>query len=141
MSYKLSKRSLSRLEGIDDKLLQIVKSAIKDSPYDFGIPQHGGLRTPEDQYGLFLRKVSQLDGYKKKSYHQTGKAFDIYGYVDGKATWNKDILGAIAEHILKVAKELFGVKLTWGGDWDGDGVPVYEDPDERFFDGAHFQMD
>lgn len=115
--YKLSNRSLSRLEGIEKTLLEIVKEAIKDSPYDFGIPQSGGLRTAEDQHTLFLRGVSKCDGYNKKSYHQSGKAFDIYAYVDKKASWSVGHLTAIAVHIIKVAKDKFNVELGWGGNF------------------------
>ena len=138
--YKLSRRSLQRLSGVTPLLIAIVVDSIKDSPHDFGIPQYGGLRTAEDQNYLYQRGVSQRDGYVKESYHQSGKAFDIYGYVEGKATWNKDILESIAKHIIQVAKDRYGVTLIWGGDWDNDGVRVDKDPDENFFDGAHFQM-
>ena len=137
--YKLSKRSLGRLEGINDDLLSIVKESIKHSPWDFGIPQMGGMRTSEDQHYLYLRKVSQLDGYNKKSYHQTGKAFDIYLYIDGKASWDRDKLEDVAKHIIAVAADM-GLEITWGGDWDGDGIRVDKDADEHFFDGAHFQI-
>ena len=109
--YKLSKRSLSRLSGVEPLLIAIVVDSIKDSPYDFGIPQYGGLRTSEDQNYLYRRGVSQRDGYNKKSYHQSGKAFDIYGFVDGKATWDKDILEQIANHIIMVARDRYGVTL------------------------------
>jgi len=115
--YKLSKRSLERLEGIDPVLIDIVKEAIKNSPYDFGIPLTGGLRTPEMQNALFLKGLSKCDGYKHKSYHQTGKAFDIFGYLYGKATWDKYILKKIAEHIIKVAYDVYCVELEWGGSW------------------------
>ena len=140
MSYRLSKRSISRLAGINHKLLNIVEEAIKDSPYDFGIPQHGGLRTAEDQYGLYLRKVSKCDGYNKKSYHQSGNAFDIYLYIDGRASWDADKLEEVAKHIQKVAYDNFSTILRWGGDWDGDGIRVDKDKDESFFDGAHFEI-
>lgn len=126
--YKLSKRSLSRLEGIESILIEIVKEAIKESPYDFGIPNDGGLRTAERQKELFNKKVSRCDGYKNKSYHQTGKAFDIYAYVDGKASWNKLYLKLIARHIQKVAKDKFNTNLQWGGDW------------KNFKDMPHFQI-
>lgn len=115
--YKLSRRSLDRLNGIDAVLIAIVVEAIKDSPYDFGIPNYGGLRTAEDQHKLFKDGKSRADGFHKKSYHQSGKAFDIYAYVDGNASWDKEHLTAIARHIQKVAYEQFDVKLTWGGDW------------------------
>jgi peptidoglycan L-alanyl-D-glutamate endopeptidase CwlK len=124
--YKLSKRSLSRLEGIDPVLFEIVKEAIKESPIDFGVPSSGGLRTAEDQNELFTKGVSKCDGYNKKSRHQTGKAFDIYAYVDGKASWDTQHLTDIANHILKIAKDQFNVNLIWGGTWKWKDLPHYE---------------
>ena len=115
--YKLSKRSLGRLEGINPVLIDIVKEAIKNSPYDFGIPNYGGLRTTEDQQTLFNNGVSKCDGVKRKSYHQSGNAFDIYAYVDGKASWNKSQLRLIARHIQNIAKRDFNVYLKWCGDF------------------------
>jgi len=124
--YKLSKKSLSRLEGIDPVLFEIVKEAIKESPIDFGVPSSGGLRTAEDQNELFTKGVSKCDGYNKKSRHQTGKAFDIYAYVDGKASWDTQHLTDIANHILKIAKDQFNVNLIWGGTWKWKDLPHYE---------------
>ena len=126
--YKLSKRSYERLNGIDAILVAILTEAIKESPFDFGIPRNGGMRTAKEQNELYKKGRSRLDGYKNKSYHQTGKAFDIYAYVDGDASWEKEHLTAIARHIQKVAKEQFNTKLTWGGDW------------KSFVDMPHFQI-
>lgn len=133
--FKLSKRSLGRLKGIDPILLKIIKEGIKDSPIDFGIPKDGGLRTAERQSELYAqgrtlpgKVITNIDGYNRKSYHQTGKAFDIYAYVDGKASWDPKHYAPIARHLQKVAMEKFCVKLTWGGDW------------YRFKDRPHFQI-
>lgn len=132
--YKLSKRSRSRLEGVKPILIEIVEEAIKESPYDFGIPSFGGRRTSEEQHYLFNKGVSKCDGYEKLSNHQPkegeelGEAFDIYAYVDGKATWKHEYYKPIAEHIMTVAKEKFGVELEWGGNW------------KSFVDLPHFQL-
>ena len=126
--FKLSKRSRERLNGIEPILIEIVEEAIKTSPLDFGIPSFGGLRTAEEQHYLFNKKVSKCDGYKKESYHQSGNAFDIYAYVNKKASWDRGHLTQIARHIQKVALDKFGIKLTWGGDWT------------RFLDLPHFQI-
>ena len=115
--YKLSKRSLSRLENVNPILIAIVVDSIRESPYDFGIPQHGGKRTADEQNLLFKDGKSQLDGFKKKLYHQSGNAFDIFGYRDGHATWDATVLERLARHIQKIALEQYDVKLTWGGDW------------------------
>lgn len=139
--YKLSKRSLRRLEGVHPTLVAIAVDSIVYSPFDFGIPQHGGKRTASEQNLLFKEGLSQRDGYEKKSYHQTGMAFDIFGYVEGKATWDADILEEIARHIQKTAKEKYNVELIWGGDWDNDGIRVDKDGNEFFFDVPHFQAE
>ena len=115
--YKLSNRSLNYLQGVDAVLIEIIKEAIKDSPYDFGIPSTGGFRTAEIQNELYKKGVSNCDGYKKKSYHQSGRAFDIYAYIDGKASWDEEIMTVIARYIQHVASIKFNIKLTWGGDW------------------------
>lgn len=140
LTYKLSEKSLERLKDIKPRLLEIVKAGITNSPYDFGIPKYGGFRTAEDQLILYKKGKSQKDGTKKKSYHQTGNAFDIFLFIDGKASWDKDKLEEVAKHLKKVAKEQFDEELFWGGDWDNDGIRVDHDPDEKFFDGAHFEI-
>jgi len=133
--YKLSNKSLKRLEGIKPVLIEILKEGIKNSPFDFGIPGDGGLRTAERQAELYAKGrtaegkiITWLDGHNKKSYHQTGKAFDIYAYVDGKASWNAKYYEPIARHLQDVAIEKFGVQLVWGGDW------------RKFRDLPHFQI-
>lgn len=129
-NYKLSQRSKLRLSGIDKTLMAIIEEGIKKSPYDFGIPKYGGLRTKYDQKQLYKQGLSQLDGYRKKSYHQSGKAFDIYIYnhATKKAEWDKDKLEEVARHLQNIAIEKFDVVLEWGGDW------------KSFYDGVHFQM-
>jgi len=126
--FRLSKRSLKRLDCVNPLLIAIVVEAIKTSPIDFGIPQYGGIRTAVEQNELYRKRKSQLDGFHKKSYHQTGNAFDIYAYVNGKASWNKIHLTTIARHIQDVAKNRYNTKLQWGGDWT------------RFVDMPHFQI-
>ena len=61
--YKLSKRSLERLNNVDALLIAIAVESIKNSPYDFGIPRHGGFRTASEQNALFKRrpKVTNKD--------------------------------------------------------------------------------
>lgn len=63
--YRLSKRSYERLNGIDAILVAILTEAIKESPYDFGIPRSGGMRTAEEQYKLYLKGRSKADGFKR----------------------------------------------------------------------------
>ena len=142
--YKFSKRSLERIEGINPILITILKDAITDSPYDFGIPGDGGFRTHLRQAELYARGRTTKDLIEKgvngiegrpdksritwtlKSYHMTGNAFDIYAYIEGTPSWNMEYLEPIARHLIKVAAK-HGVILNWGEDLWGK-------------DGAHFQI-
>lgn len=135
MSYKLSDRSKERLKGVNPVLIQIIETALADSPIDFGIPPDGGLRTAARQKELYAQGrtkpgavITQVDGVNRKSVHQSGNAFDIYAYVDGAASWKHEHYEPIARHLQKVAKEQFGVELEWGGDWT------------KFKDLPHFQI-
>ena len=128
MAYKLSKRSLERLKNVNPLLIAIAVDGIRSCPIDFGIPQHGGKRTADEQNLLFKQGVSKCDGFTKKSYHQSGNAFDVYAYVNGKASWNKRHLERIANHLIKVAEDQYNVDLEWGGHW------------RSFKDMPHFQI-
>lgn len=125
--HKFSARSIARMADIDPRLMVVAEGALKISPIDFGIPEFGGLRTAEDQQALHLQGKSKCDGVVKKSYHQTGRALDVYAYVDGKASWDKEHLAVIAAAMLQTAAKL-GIELEWGGLWTS------------FYDGPHFQL-
>ena len=130
--YRLSNRSLRRLEGVDPLLIEINKKSIKTSPYDYGIPMYGGFRTSEEQKEMYaIGRTKELHRspitWTLNSYHMTGKAFDIYAYVNGKASWDLKYLEPIARNIQRVAMDCFNVKIEWGQDLWGK-------------DGAHFQI-
>lgn len=154
MSYNLSNRSKTRLEGVHPFLVDTINEAIKTSPEDFGIPMYGGLRTSADQKKLYekgrtpesLEKgekvVTYTDGIKRKSKHQIkdgyGQAFDIYifNHNTGRASWNIEKLTAVAIHLIKTSEiikdrnpDYKDLVLTWGGNW------------KRFKDYPHFQIE
>ena len=51
MAFKLSERSLRKLEGVEKDLVNVVLEAIKLTKVDFGVTY--GLRTLEEQKELF----------------------------------------------------------------------------------------
>jgi len=114
--FKLGKNSINNLVGVDGRLIDIADLAITISPIDFGIPSTGGLRTTDQQAKLFADGVSKTDGVNNKSYHQSGKAVDLYAYVDGKASWDKLHLSVCAAAMLQASAQL-GYELKWGGLW------------------------
>ena len=116
MGFKLGKNSINNLAGVDGRLIAIADLAIELTNIDFGVPSTGGLRTEADQAKLFADGVSKADGVNNKSYHQSGKAMDVYAYVDGKASWDKLHLAVIASAMLPASAQL-GYKLKWWGLW------------------------
>jgi peptidoglycan LD-endopeptidase CwlK len=125
--YSLSRSSKEHLEGVDPRLIAIVDRALQITRIDFGIPQDGGIRTAYRQKELCLEGLSMCDGTIKKSEHQSGRAFDVYAYVDGRASWEKEHLAMVAAAILQAAAEL-NTPLSWGGLWS------------NFVDMPHFQL-
>lgn len=136
--YVLSDASIEKMKGVHPKLIDLMKKAISNSPYDFKIVQ--GLRTAEYQNELYQQGrtkpgkiVTKLDGYNRKSNHQAkadgyGHAVDIAvcGHYDQNGNYVKCTTDAemfdnkklveISRHVKAVAKEM-GLDIVWGGDW------------------------
>ena len=116
MTFKLSARSKERRDGVDPKLIELDDLALSLTLIDFGHPDYAGLRDAEEQLILYKRGVSQCDGYKKVSKHQSGKALDFYAYVNGRASWDPEHLAIIATAYFQAAS-ILGYKIRWGGLW------------------------
>ena len=129
--FRFGEKSMSYLRTVDSSLIEVALRAIeisnKRGGIDFIIIKSGGKRTAEEQAELYAKGVSKCDGYKKKSYHQSGLALDVIAYVDGKASWDRAELNKVAVCMLQAAIEL-NVKLEWGGSW------------RNGWDAAHYQI-
>lgn len=149
MAFRLSKRSLARLEGVDERMVNVVKSAINYTSVDFGVIQ--GLRTIEEQRELVAKGASQT----MKSKHLDGLAVDVMAYVGSRGSWEMSLYDNIAD-AFKIAAEEQDVKIRWGAawhimdirEWDGtmqDAMNEYIDLRRSqgrrpFIDGPHFEM-
>lgn len=116
MAFKFSQRSIERREGVDKRLIEISDLALEISPIDFGIPEHGGIRTANQQAKLYVQGKSKCDGHIKQSRHQSGKGLDFYAFVNGAATWDKHYLAVVGAAHLQAAS-ILGYQLQWGGLW------------------------
>jgi hypothetical protein len=64
-------------------------------------------------------------------------AFDLAPYpIDWE---DRERFALLAGRVLQEAARQ-GVPMVWGNDWDRDGIPVANDPDEQFPDPGHFHM-
>jgi peptidoglycan L-alanyl-D-glutamate endopeptidase CwlK len=120
--YKLSLRSLERLQKVHPDLVRVVMRAIQLTEVDFGVTE--GVRTIEKQREYVAKGASKT----MNSRHLTGHAVDLAAYVGAEVRWDWPLYHKIAAAMKSAAKEL-GVAIVWGGDW------------ASFPDGPHFELD
>jgi len=152
--YKLSGRSLNKLEGVHPTMVDTVKRAIELSKVDFGVIY--GVRSLAEQKRLYEAKRSQTmkskhlvqeDGYSH--------AVDLMAYDGSDPSWDIVMYDDIADAMKAAAKET-GAKIRWGAAWTIDNIAEWERPmqdamnnyiDVRrrsgrtpFIDGPHFEL-
>lgn len=149
MTFKLSQRSLDNLNGVDPKLVAVVKRAIELTKVDFGVIE--GLRTVERQRELVDKGASQTMASK----HVEGKAVDLMAYIGSRASWELNLYDDIADAVKAAAIEL-DVPVRWGAAWQVSDIRKWQGTmvsamnayiDERraqgrrpFIDGPHFEL-
>lgn len=138
MGFVLGKNSLTRLATVDPRMQAVVKRAIQLSTVDFAVVQ--GNRTRDEQARLYGkgRTASQMSAkglptayarpneakvtWTMNSNHIGGRAVDLAPYVDGAIFWDdngkRGLWPRIAQAMRQAAAEV-GVKIKWGGDWQG----------------------
>lgn len=126
--FKLSERSLTRLEGVHPDLVKLVKTLIAQSKNDFMVIE--GVRTVEQQKVNVAKGASQT----MKSRHipssnasGKGEAVDLGVMIGGKLTWDWSHYEQLAADMKRVAHQA-GIPITWGGDW------------KTLKDGVHFEL-
>ena len=154
MAFKLSNRSLGKLEGVHPDMVATVKRAIELTTVDFGVTY--GVRTLEEQKKLYAsgrsqtmksRHLIQGDGYSH--------AVDLVAYDGSDVIWEINVYDNIADAMAEAANEV-GCKIKWGAAWSVGNIAAYvgtmEDAmneyiDLRrsqgkrpFIDGPHFEL-
>lgn len=109
-----SKKSLDKLNGVDDRLQLLAKEVLKISKIDIGISF--GLRNETEQQEIYKSGASQCDGIIKRSKHQDGLAFDFVCYVDNKITFEKKYYYYIVGLMQVIANQL-NIDITSGVWW------------------------
>ncbi len=154
MAFKLSGRSLNKLEGVHPTMVDTVKRAIELSKVDFGVIY--GVRSLAEQKRLYEAKRSQTmkskhlvqeDGYSH--------AVDLMAYDGSNPSWDIVMYDDIADAMKAAAKET-GATIRWGAAWNIDNIADWDRPMEDamnnyidvrrsqgrrpFIDGPHFEL-
>ena len=154
MAFKLSGRSLNKLEGVHPTMVDTVKRAIELSKVDFGVIY--GVRSLAEQKRLYEAKRSQTmkskhlvqeDGYSH--------AVDLMAYDGSDPSWDIVMYDDIAD-AMKAAALKTGAKICWGAAWHIDDITKWDGTMEQamnayidlrrgqgrrpFIDGPHFQL-
>jgi len=118
-----------------------------------------GIRSKKEQNVAYEAKTSKVrwpysnhnvdpENPKNDEYPDKSMAIDM-GEWDPELkniNWDdKDKQWEFAKFVIAVADSLFfSGEMTYrvrsGCDWDQDGTPVFNDPDETFWDGPHFEL-
>lgn len=149
MSFRLSQRSIERLEGVNEELVRVVMRAIAITKVDFGVVE--GVRSEEKQRELVAAGASQT----MESKHLTGRAVDLMAYISGRGSWELSLYDDIA-HAMRQAAVEQNIGIRWGAAWVIPDIRIWTGPMESamnyyidsrrrqnkrpFIDAPHFEL-
>ena len=149
MAFKLSARSIRKLEGVEKDLVAVVMEAINLTKVDFGVTY--GLRTLEEQKELYESGRSQT----MKSKHLEGRAVDLVAYFGSDISWELNVYDDICDAMAEAARRNC-VAIKWGAAWSEGDIRMYQGTAEDamnayvdlrrsqgrrpFIDAPHFEM-
>lgn len=128
--YKFGAKSKARMSTCDERIQEILNEAIK--LVDFTVLcGHRGESAQNELYEAGMTKVRYPNSRHNKTPSQ---AVDVAPWpIDWQ---DRERFSHLAGIIKGIAHEK-GYRITWGGDWDGDG----ELKDNGFDDLPHFQIE
>ena len=139
LSPKFKARSSKHLQGCHDLLRELFNGVIEKRD----IAVICGLRSALEQNAEFMKRASQLDGFKRKSKHQVGHVFkgtaqdvslaaDVVPY---PVTWRHRVFIDLARVVFKEALDK-KIPIRWGGDWNQN----FDFEDQKMVDMPHWEL-
>ena len=154
MTFRLSQRSMDRLEGVHPAMTAVVERAIQLTDVDFGVTQ--GVRTLDEQKAnvaagrsqtMASKHLLQDDGFSH--------AVDVVAYVGSDVSWELNMYDNICD-AFKTAAEEVGCSIKWGAAWAEVDIRTYSSSAEDammayvdlrrsqgrrpFIDAPHFEL-
>ena len=154
MTFRLSQRSMDRLEGVHPAMTAVVERAIQLTDVDFGVTQ--GVRTLDEQKAnvaagrsqtMASKHLLQDDGFSH--------AVDVVAYVGSDVSWELNMYDNICDAFRTAAEEV-GCSVKWGAAWSEGDIRTYSSSAEDammayvdlrrsqgrrpFIDAPHFEL-
>ena len=123
MTFRLSQRSMDKLEGVHPAMTGVVERAIQLTDVDFGVTQ--GVRTLDEQKAnvaagrsqtMASKHLLQDDGFSH--------AVDVVAYVGSDVSWELNMYDNICD-AFKTAAEEVGCSVKWGAAWSEGDIRTY----------------
>ena len=124
MSFRLSQRSMDKLEGVHPAMTGVVERAIQLTDVDFGVTQ--GVRTLEEQKAnvaagrsqtMASKHLLQDDGFSH--------AVDVVAYIGPDVSWELNLYDNICDAFKQAAEEV-GCAIKLGAAWSEGDIRTYE---------------
>lgn len=152
--FKLSKKSLNRLDGVNPKLVNVVKRAIQLTKVDFAVTQ--GLRTIEQQKEYVRTgKSKTMNSFHLPQADGFSHAVDVVAYIGPDISWELNLYDDIADAFAEAAREQ-QVSIRWGAAWTIPDITLWNGSMEEammsyidlrreqgrrpFIDAPHFEL-
>jgi len=127
--FKIGKKSRKKLDTCHEHIKKIFEYVI--NYYDFSVLE--GFRTEEIQNNYYDQGKSKLKFPQGKHNKFPSLAIDVAPY---PIDWNDiERFNEFARFVQGIALGKFGIRLRWGGDWNGDFKK-----NESFIDCPHFEL-
>tara|TARA_R100000734_G_C3315982_1_gene108243 strand:- start:1374 stop:1841 length:468 start_codon:yes stop_codon:yes gene_type:complete len=123
LTFRLSQRSLDKLEGVHPAMTGVVERAIQLTKVDFGVTQ--GVRTLEEQKAnvaagrsqtMASKHLLQDDGFSH--------AVDVVAYIGSDVSWELNLYDDICDAFAEAARET-GASIKWGAAWSEGDIRSY----------------
>ncbi len=130
---KFSIKSQDRLDTCHHLLRELFIEVVKE--YDCSILK--GHRNRRQQNQKYQQGKSKVKWPKSKHNQLPSMAVDVGPWIDQKGIpWDEPNQFYTFAGFVKGKASQLGIKIRWGGDWDGDN----DVNDQRFNDLAHFEL-
>ncbi|MNG65691.1 D-alanyl-D-alanine carboxypeptidase [compost metagenome] len=130
-NFRFSLRSEGNLKGVNPALVKVVRRALELTTVDFIVIE--GVRTRARQQELWNQgrtTPGKIVTRTMKSKHLEGNAVDLLPVTGWE---NLSSFKAVSIAMFQAANEL-GVKITWGADWNGNGIQEKGEDDSPHFE-------